>query len=319
MFTPYDRIPMSSRSWEADPAALRRLSRVDWVVTEKIHGANFCFVISGDGIDCARRKALLGPGEDFFGHNRVLNRLREPLRRLFAAQGAPRLFVYGELFGGGYPHPDVPAVSGVQPVQTGVWYHPDVRFVAFDVVSEEARRGWWGFDEMTTALEAAGVPFVPPRFIGGWSDALTQSVDFTTEVPARLGLPPLGDNLAEGIVLKPREPVLVGERRPTLKRKNPRFAEDARYLQARKWDAPTTAPLDVLEYAMLSRLTPARVAAARSKLGPSASPDEMAHEVSEDVWRELGEEHSGLVAALPREDAALLAATLAEEAATLVG
>ena len=35
--------------------------------------------------------------------------------------------------GGWYPHPDVPPVLNARKVQKGVWYCPDVRFIAFDV------------------------------------------------------------------------------------------------------------------------------------------------------------------------------------------
>lgn len=323
-FQSYDKIPGSSKRWDAGPDDERRLQKVDWVVTEKVHGANFCFILSPGRIDCAKRKALLPPDEDFFGHRSILSDLRGPLRRLFVdfRGGASRLLVYGELFGGGYPHPDVSAVEGVQPVQTGVWYHPDVQFLAFDVVAEDAqgRRAWWDFETLSYALGEATVPSLRPLFIGPYAEAREQPVVFPTTIPARYGLPPLDDNLAEGIVIKPRRPVLVGGQRPTLKRKHPRFSEDARYTQAQKWaPAPVTAaPLDTLEYAMLSRLTDARFASARSKLGPSAAPADLTAEISGDVLSDLRAEHGALLRGLSAEDRLLLEATLEQEAAALV-
>ena len=50
MFRSYDKIPESARRWTDDEAALRRLHRLKWVATEKIHGANFCFLLDGDGV-----------------------------------------------------------------------------------------------------------------------------------------------------------------------------------------------------------------------------------------------------------------------------
>jgi hypothetical protein len=41
---------------------------------------------------------------------------------------------YGELLGGSYPHPAVPAVPGLSPVQTGIWYTPGLAWVAFDAL-----------------------------------------------------------------------------------------------------------------------------------------------------------------------------------------
>jgi len=323
-FTSYDKIPGSSQRWDASPADIRRLERVDWVVTEKVHGANFCFVLSSGTIDCAKRKAMLSPTEDFFGHGRVLERLRGTLRQLYVEHRgtAARLLVYGELFGGGYPHPDVAPVAGVQPVQTGVWYTPDVDFVAFDVVEEGAdgQRRYWSHERLQASLAAAGVPVLSPLFVGSYAEARAQPVDFQTTLPALRGLPPLLDNFAEGIVLKPCEPVVVGGLRPTLKCKPARFAEDARYHQAQRWaPAPIAAdPLDTLEYALMSRLTPPRCAAARSKLGPSASVGALVAEVCADVWADVREANGALLGGLGPEDRLLLEETLQQEAAVAV-
>ncbi len=61
-----------------------------------------------------------------------------------------RLYVYGELFGGHYPHPDITSTStstsastststsSASAVQTGVWYAPDLRFCAFDIAYDDA-------------------------------------------------------------------------------------------------------------------------------------------------------------------------------------
>ena len=117
---------------------MRQLSRLKWAVFEKIHGASFCFVLEPATIRCASRRSLLASDDTFFAYRRVLKSLTGPLEMLRAdlAEAWPdadRFLVYGELFGGQYPHPDVPAVSGVQAIQTGVWYCPDVAFFAFDL------------------------------------------------------------------------------------------------------------------------------------------------------------------------------------------
>ena len=103
-FHPYDKIGQDTRWWRADPAQMRRLAKLRWAVTEKIHGANFCFLLQGEEISCAKRKAPLAAGEDFFDHRRVLEQLRPRLARLSAALSAAhpgaRFGVFGELFGG---------------------------------------------------------------------------------------------------------------------------------------------------------------------------------------------------------------------------
>jgi hypothetical protein len=51
-----------------------------------------------------------------------------PLAPRQNAASSRQLSVYGELFGGSYPHPFVPVEEAVSAVQTGVWYAPDVEF-----------------------------------------------------------------------------------------------------------------------------------------------------------------------------------------------
>ena len=326
-FPMYDKIPENTRRWGVDEAEMRRATRGDWVVSEKIHGANFCAVVDGAGIRGAKRKSLLADGEDFFNHRRVLERLRGPLRHLFAAVadagGAPeKLLVYGELYGGRYPHPEVPEVPGVQAVQTGVWYAPDVEFQAFDVaVVRGGERRWLGFEEARALLQSAGVPCVTPLFIGPYAEALAFSPVFPTGVPARHGLPPLEDNLAEGIVVKPLAAVSLPDGgRPVLKIKHPRFAEDARYHQGERWETPVVgaSPLVALEWAIVSRLNRPRLESALSKLGPETPGRVLADEIVADVREEVLESCAEEWARLGDEDRALLEAVLEDEAAALV-
>ena len=44
------------------------------------------------------------------------------------------LYIFGELFGGGYPHPDFPFVPE-ELVQTGIYYCPGLEFYAFDIAT----------------------------------------------------------------------------------------------------------------------------------------------------------------------------------------
>lgn len=322
-FPMYDKIPETTRRWRADEGEMRRVTRGDWVVTEKLHGANFCVVIDAASIRGAKRKALLDEGEDFFNHHRVIDRLRDPLRHLRAAlDGAERVLVYGELYGGGYPHPDVPEVPGVQPVQTGVWYSPDVAFQAFDVaLIRDGERVWLGFEEARQRLTDAGVPCVTPLFIGPYNEALAVSPIFQTHVPAASGLPPLDDNLAEGIVVKPMAAVTLADgTRPVIKIKHPRFAEDARYHQGQRWETPAvgTSPLVTLEWAILSRLNRPRLESALSKVGPSAPASQLVAEIVDDVREEVTAEHADAWARLGAEDRSLLMAVLSEEAEGLL-
>src|SRR5262249_16621948 len=67
---------------DADPAAQKKLARLTWVATEKIHGAHFALVSDGAALRCAKRKGYLLPGESFFAHEGVVERLRPAIAAL---------------------------------------------------------------------------------------------------------------------------------------------------------------------------------------------------------------------------------------------
>lgn len=141
-------------------------NNVEWVVTEKVHGSNFCFICSGGGttggddvnIVCAKRTSVLSVEEvsKFFNFDRLLVALRakiaacyelatqlilqqEDLRTSASTAAAqpgktpPLAAVIGELAGGEYVHPSVPLDLRGTRVQNGIQYHPNNFFYAFDI------------------------------------------------------------------------------------------------------------------------------------------------------------------------------------------
>lgn len=280
-FSSYEKIAESPREWRLDEAGFRLLGRQRWVVTEKIHGANFCLLSDGATLACANRRRLLGPGDDFFGHLGVVGRLRPAALELALAvrrrHGADFALIYGELFGGGYPHPAVAAAPGAQPVQTGVWYAPAAEFCAFDLALgwRDRPRRYLGYGEALELFAAAGLFCAEPLLVGGYAQAMAYAERFESTIPRRLGLPPLPrPNLAEGVVIKPLEALLVdgprGPLRPVLKKKIAEFAEDRRFHQAAR---PHAAPAgqsaaDALAFAAFNLITENRLLAAFSKIGP---------------------------------------------------
>ncbi len=283
-FPGYEKIAESLDRWHLEPSAFRLLRKAEWVVTEKIHGANFCIATDGSTVRCANRREWISPGESFFGYEAARDTIGPKVQALFRGLQAQHLevvflYLYGELFGGGYPHPDVAPVPGVQPIQTGVWYAPEVRFCAFDLrvetTAEEYR--YLDYADVVTLCRDAGIFVAAPLFIGKYEAAMAQETRFDSTVPRALRLPelPVGTNLAEGVVVKPyRETILrtsEGEPvRPVLKRKIREFSEDKRYHEATKWEtlaAPAVSPLDLLQWEASCRIIENRRKAAASKIG----------------------------------------------------
>jgi len=180
---PYEKMADRSACW----GGIKLGSRTKWVITEKIHGANVCLVVSRDGaVHVAKRREFISSRDTFFGFRRAVKPLEDPARRVlqFLKSGhadvtlcwmcvwvvggllgwlfggwkvcadACLLFTrnrFGELFGGKYPHDDVPRVDSIHPVQTGVWYSPDLHFAPFDVA--------WSRDDGATHKGASLVLF----------------------------------------------------------------------------------------------------------------------------------------------------------------
>lgn len=317
----YEKMAESIAEWLADEVTLRHLARLEWSVSEKIHGANFSLVIDPERVGAAKRKAMLGDAEDFFGHGAVVRTLAAPARVLFdeiarEVPGLRAVQVVGELFGGRYPHPAVPPTPGAHPVQTGVWYCPEVRFLAFDLaLSTDEGRRYLDLDDAMARAGAAGVPWLPPLFRGSYQEAMDYPLGFDSTLPALLGLPPLGaPNRAEGVVVRPVRSLEIetrrGRARPLLKRKIAEFAEDAREHQAAPPPAVASPgyALDLLEWELQGLLNPNRLAAARSKAGPEARPGELEALLLEDLEEELRGRHPALLDGLAPQDRELLEA-----------
>jgi Rnl2 family RNA ligase len=267
----------------------------EWVATEKIHGANFVIATDGERVCFGKRKDWLAHDEPFFGWQLLRSRLSAAALRAHAHLGAPRVVrIYGELFGGGYPHPDVTPVPGLAPVQTGIWYAPGLEHAVFDVLVEAEGEVFLGHDELVEVAREAELTMAPLIARGTRAEVFRLAVRRESLVPAALGLPPLASNVAEGVVLKPASSLAPAER-PVVKRKIEEFAE-ARFDEAQAFDPGAFLALPELLVLCEPLVNAARVASARSKVG--AGEEAIRQEVVLDVLVDLE-------AMLPRRFAAL--------------
>ncbi|MEH2348802.1 MAG: RNA ligase family protein [Nostoc sp.] len=248
-YVSYEKIPESLNRWNLTESDYRAFKKTDWVVTEKIHGANFGITTDGSEVRFANRKEFLQPDSDFFDYQSLKDKLAVQIQEIFRILQTERhqlrkVSIYGELFGGEYPHPDVPAISHVQAIQTGVYYSPKIEYCAFDISLEQngnlTERTYLDYDKALKLFQQVGMMGAEALFIGKYSAALAYSIGFDSTIPAALGLPKLQQvNKAEGIVIKPIKTIYVetpkGRIRPILKIKIPEFMEDSRFHQATKW------------------------------------------------------------------------------------
>ncbi len=212
----------------------------EWVVEEKIHGANFSFWIDQEEIKVAKRSSFLNEEElrKFYRCNKVVQAHQDHCQRLFqvVTDWAERgelgkvllVVVYGELFGGWYPHPEVPKVPDVVPLQKEIFYSPDLGFCAFDVLirKEDGNKVFLDVDSRNTVLQQAGFLESRSLFRGTLDECLQHPNAFPTTIPRRLGLPEIEGNVCEGVVIRPVEPLYFPRGgRVILKNKNEKFSE----------------------------------------------------------------------------------------------
>ena len=185
-----------------------------FAVQEKVDGANASFLCDDLEIRIARQTAVLDPLEPFFGHQDVLERYSGHIYHIYnlvrlSHPDMTSIAVYGELFGGAYPHPDVAPDPSDRPVRSGIWYAPGHDFYAFDIYVFTEDGGYFlPVTEANTFFSTAGLLYAWSRFVGPLDDCLAYPHVFQTSIPGELGLPPIGDNLCGGIVIKPLDPIV---------------------------------------------------------------------------------------------------------------
>lgn len=217
------------------------LNSDEWYETEKIHGSNLSFWIYPDRIDTARRSAILTPDESFNNYQAVLEKHTEGLRSLYEelSEKYPisAVAVYGEIYGGTYPHPEVEKSKGAVKIQGDIKYRPDNDLLAFNIKivfkkkedNHNRNTRFLDRDESIELFEKHNIPYLKDLFRGTLEECLERSPEFLTTIPATLGLPEIENNWAEGKVIMPvTEKRFRSGSRVGIKHKHPKFMENKR-------------------------------------------------------------------------------------------
>lgn len=242
-FSSYEKMPSSIKKLGLSAHDFTQLEKIKWVATEKVHGANFSFVYENGLLKFAKRKGYLAWNDDFFGFQLVVNTLENKIIKLFENLSTQipgsKYIVYGELFGGAYPHPEVTKHPNLHAIQTGVYYSPDINFCAFDIAIENTTKTSKKYLDYKTAIsyfETFGIFYAIPLQIGKLSEVVNFNTRINSTLPKQLKLPELAENLIEGIVIKPFDKLPDGITvRPVVKLKNKEFEEE-KFHQAQKWN-----------------------------------------------------------------------------------
>lgn len=282
----------------------------DWIATEKIHGANLVLGADATQVRIGKRKAWLAPNESFFGWQLLRVALTAAARSIHAALGAHgTVYVYGELFGGQYPHSQVTPVLGLVPVQTGIWYAPDLRYSVFDIVHTTDEGSTFVADaRVREVAHDAGLDCAPLLGRGRLTDLQRLPVRYPSRVARDLGLPPIDGNVAEGYVLKPATAAPCATR-PCAKYKIPEFDEQ-QFDGASALDANAHLSRDALLELGARLINAPRIASARSKVGTNS--EKVQEEVVLDALVDLHDLFPRHMSGLSADDEAALVRHLNE-------
>ncbi|MDR1594439.1 MAG: RNA ligase, Rnl2 family [Prevotellaceae bacterium] len=314
-----------------DNIKLEGFDSVQFVVQEKVHGANFCFVTDGETVSVGKRNGFVEADESFYGHEELLVRYNEKIINLFkrVKEKYPDILtitVFGEMFGGKYMHPDIKNDSRIICIQKGVNYCPNHEFYAFDLYVTTADSGrFLTVDEINTFFEDAQFFYAKTLFKGTIDECLQYPNAFQSHISEWLGLPPIEDNICEGIVIRPSEPIYFHNgARVLLKSKNSRFAEKKSVKKRIK--IPTvelsySENLKELHYVSEEYVTENRLNNVISKIGKVSMPKETGKLIglfSKDILEDFLKEHSVQYHALEKDEQKILNKHINSEAASLI-
>jgi Rnl2 family RNA ligase len=274
---------------------------MEWVATEKIHGANFSAMTDGNTVSWGRRSGLIGKAEKFYNYQKVTQNLEDDIKELFNVikfankkKDIEFIQIYGELFGGAYPHNDVPKVAGSCKVQEGVYYHPENQFMIFDgmyVLKNNKTHFYFDYDELLKYTEK--IPNLRTCQIlnrGTLDELVKLDPYFQTTIPQLYGLPPIENNYAEGYVLKPAKTFYNNDgERVALKLKRSNLSEKITDPNVAKNSAKNSDT----KILIFSYLNENRLASVKSKLTDDEREDKdlMINKLVEDAWKDISKEN----------------------------
>jgi len=241
-FTKFSSIENSYRTKFLNQIAEQGKSGGEWVVTEKIHGSNFSLWFDGNELKAGKRSGFVDDPKGFNNSGVVMEANKAGIEKIWniitlmrnqlALQGeeAPELetlTIYGEIFGGSYPHPEVAKSPHAVRCQKGVFYSPDNHIYAFDI---KINGELVDYDTFATLCDAGNIFRTKPLFRGTLEECLAYENAYKSTIPARLGLPEIDvENICEGNVIIPVQPDFMWSgSRVILKNKNELFAEVAK-------------------------------------------------------------------------------------------
>lgn len=199
---------------------------------EKLHGANFQIrLFEKEGqleMEFGKRNSLLTIDMNFMEFQKYLltpeiKGYAKNVWELVKSQDVNMVTIFGEYFGGRYPHIDLDPDSN-KPIQKEIWYSQKRLFCPFDLLINDQ---YMNIKEALEIFKKAGFFCLDPIKEGTLDELLNFDVEtFMTTVPPLFNLPEIKNNYAEGIIIRPvKESRTLRNDRIILKKKRNKFSE----------------------------------------------------------------------------------------------
>lgn len=326
MFKKYNSIENSYRSKFLDRIKAQGYWKDEFIVQEKVHGANLSYwTQNGQEFYAAKRTAAIGSEERFFNYEEVLEVIQPGLTQIWkslkATLGAEleQLTIFGEIIGGTYPHPDVKQNAQAIKVQKGIHYSPHNHFYAFDIMVNTTT--YLNVDAANDLFKETGLLYAKTLFRGSIEDCLAYPNDFDSTVPEDLGLPSLTPNIVEGTIVRPAITRYLGTgNRIILKNKNERWSEKKRQAKTARPAPVETGPVAEMKAAILEYVTENRLNNVLSKLGAVTKKDfgRIMGLFNKDVVEDFSKDYEANLAELSKKECKTINKSIGVASAALI-
>lgn len=229
-FQKYSSIENHYRTEFVERIKLEGMDGGTWIATEKIHGANLSIWVNATRTKIAKRSGFLKDltffkGGEFFRLGLIEDPLKAKARKMYRwfELKPETLVIYGELFGGHYPHPKVLENPKHKMVQKGVWYSPGLQFAVFDI---KINGTFVSFGYLQELCMISGFLPVPIIAYGTFDYMVKLRNDYSSVIHKEWGLPKIKGNIMEGLVIRPTgNGYLKRGERTMIKSKNKKYSE----------------------------------------------------------------------------------------------
>lgn len=257
-FIEYPSIENHYREEQIEKIRSHGYDKVEWVATEKVHGANFSLWPIDGQVKPAKRSGFADGS--FYGCQAIVEGLTPNILKL-------NKVVCGEIFGNG--------------VQKGVDYGPK-RFAAFDIMDNGQ---FVDYDTFISLCDTHGIERCVELGRGSFEEVLAINEDFVTKMSS-VG----AQDKAEGFVMKPVQPLFYSSgARVILKKKTTAFKEQSEGPKIKVPVELTDLQKEVFEHCS-QYINSERVASAVSKLGKQEKFNVVRDEVLRDVFAEMSKD-----------------------------